>query len=243
MTSAVETSALQQAICDLERQLPELTAREERLRSELREVEQRLSSARQALAHLRVLTSTVSPEPAGASAQEEPSQPADQGSGESQAPEASEAPETAQATRAAKAEREAPAPAAEAAGVPKPRTAAKAAGRTRRAAPAAKKPAPGQGKATSKKPKTSQTAAKKKAVAGSRAAAPAAGEGTKVASPLLGSALAILQERGAAMRPAEINIALGREDTAGQRESLRNTLERAVKAGLLKRPERGQYAV
>ncbi|MFH9424263.1 hypothetical protein [Streptomyces sp. NPDC017529] len=230
MTPTVETSALQQAISDLERQLPELTAREETLRNELREVEQHLASAQQALQHLRVLTGAASPEPATApepepEVQQEPVDEAREGA--SQPP----------------AGPEALAPAAEAATtVPQPRTASKSAGTTRQAAAAGKKPATGKDKAASKKPRSSQAAAKKKTAAGSRATASAADERTKAASPLLSAALTILQKHGAPMRPAEINTELGREDTAGQRESLRNTLERAVKAGLLKRPGRGQYA-
>ncbi|WP_199931083.1 hypothetical protein [Streptomyces sp. CB02923] len=42
------------------------------------------------------------------------------------------------------------------------------------------------------------------------------------------------------MRPAEINAALGREDTAGQRASLRNTLERAVQGRAAEAPGRRQ---
>ncbi|GCD32448.1 hypothetical protein OEIGOIKO_00161 [Streptomyces chrestomyceticus JCM 4735] len=254
MTSSVETSALQQAINDLERQLPELSAREESLRKELQEAEQRLSAARQALQHLRVLTGTIPPGPAttlvgGKQPEPEP---------------AGDTPE-----KDSQAQSEAPAPADEAAAtVPQPRTPAKkAAGKAPRATAAGKKPAadkaggaekkPATAKAgeaakksatdkaeeAAKKPRTSKPAAKKKAPAGSRAAAPATEESAKVASPLLTAALNVLQKHGAAMRPAEINTALGREDTPGQRESLRNTLERAVKAGQLKRPGRGQYSV
>ncbi|MEU4202108.1 hypothetical protein [Streptomyces sp. NPDC045470] len=246
MTSAVETSALQQAINDLERQLPELSAREESLRKELQEAEQRLSAARQALQHLRVLTGTIQPGPATTLGHEK--QPEQEPAGA--------APEK----EAQQAQPEAPAPADEAAAtVPQPRTPAKkTAGKTPRAAAAGKKPATDKAGAAAKKPatdkaeeasrkprttKTTKPAAKKKAPAGSRAAAPAAEEPAKVASPLLTAALAVLQKHGAAMRPADINTALGREDTAGQRESLRNTLERAVKAGQLKRPGRGQYSV
>ncbi|MFI0263105.1 hypothetical protein ACH4OW_29230 [Streptomyces sp. NPDC017056] len=228
MTPTVETSALQQAISDLERQLPELTAREETLRNELREVEQRLASAQQALQHLRVLTGAVPPGPATAPEHEVQPEPVGEAPAEASQP---------------LAEPEASAPAAEAATtVPQPRTATKSTGTTRQAAPAGKKPATDKGKAASKKPRSSQAAAKKKTAAGSRATASAADELTKAASPLLSAALTILQKHGAPMRPAEINTELGREDTAGQRESLRNTLERAVKAGLLKRPGRGQYA-
>ncbi|MCZ0973782.1 hypothetical protein O1L55_25745 [Streptomyces albulus] len=57
------------------------------------------------------------------------------------------------------------------------------------------------------------------------------------------AALDVLKGSGTPMRPRDINEALGREATPGQIESVRNTLDRAVKkTDLVTRPGRGTYA-
>ncbi|GGX41606.1 hypothetical protein [Streptomyces noursei] len=223
-------SVLHQTIQNLEGVLPTLEEQERHLRNQLDDVVQRATSARSALEHLRVLTGaeladrqpvaagSVSAEAAGTAVQE--------AAGDNQAADA-----VAAAPVAAEPETEAE-PAVEASVVPQPRTATSPRTKRRPAkkAAAAKKPAAAKPKA--KKAAAKRTVAEKQPVAQE-----------KESGSLLDAALDVLKNSGAPMRPRDINEALGRESTPGQIESVRNTLDRAVKkTDLVTRPGRGTYA-
>ncbi|WP_275460981.1 hypothetical protein [Streptomyces noursei] len=222
-------SVLHQTIQNLEGVLPELEEQERHLRGQLDAVVQRATSARSALEHLRVLTgaavpdrqsvavgsvTVVAPADADATGQEG----ADEG-------------RAADATAAPVADEPAAEPEGAASVVPQPRAATSPRAKRRTAKqPAAKKAAP-------TKPKAKKAAPKRAAVAKQ----PAIKE--KDSGSLLDAALDVLKGSGAPMRPRDINEALGREATPGQIESVRNTLDRAVKkTDLVTRPGRGTYA-
>ncbi|MFK0295201.1 hypothetical protein ACIQU6_32670 [Streptomyces sp. NPDC090442] len=214
-------SVLHQTIQNLEGALPQLEEQERALRDQLDALAHRVTSTRNALEGLRVLTGDAVPDrqPAAvaASAGEVPSAAAEaSGKGQTEpTPEA--APEAAVEADAA-------------ASVPQPRTATSTRPKRRTAKKTAGK------KAAAAKPKAKQ-AATKQAAADPQAAAKDTG------NSLLDSALEILKNAGTPMRPRDINAALGREATPGQIESVRNTLDRAVKkTELVTRPGRGTYA-
>ncbi|PNE37182.1 hypothetical protein [Streptomyces noursei] len=228
-------SVLHQTIQNLEGVLPTLEEQERHLRNQLDDVVQRATSARSALEHLRVLTGAEladrQPVTAGSVSAEAPAEAAgtavQEAAGDNHAADA-----VAAAPVAAEPETEAE-PAVEASVVPQPRTATSP--RTKRrpakkAAAAAKKPAAAKPKA--KKAAAKRTVAEKQPVAQD-----------KESGSLLDAALDVLKNSGAPMRPRDINEALGRESTPGQIESVRNTLDRAVKkTDLVTRPGRGTYA-
>ncbi|MFJ9615911.1 hypothetical protein [Streptomyces noursei] len=227
-------SVLHQTIQNLEGVLPTLEEQERHLRNQLDDVVQRATSARSALEHLRVLTGAEladrQPVAAGSVAAEAPADAAgtavQEAAGANQAADA-----VAAAPVAAKPEPEAE-PAVEASVVPQPRTATSPRTKRRPAkkAAAAKKPAAAKPKA--KKAAAKRTVAEKQPVAQE-----------KESGSLLDAALDVLKNSGAPMRPRDINEALGRESTPGQIESVRNTLDRAVKkTDLVTRPGRGTYA-
>jgi hypothetical protein len=117
--------------------------------------------------------------------------------------------------------------------VPNPRAAASPRTKPRGAEKRAAKKAVSK-KGTPARPKVKKAASKPAAVA------PAA---AKRAERLVDAALAVLRKSSVPMSPRDINAALGREATAGQVESVRNTLERAAKKDkLVTRPSRGTYA-
>ncbi|WP_043262992.1 hypothetical protein [Streptomyces sp. CT34] len=223
---------LHQTIENLESALPELEAQEKQLRGELNDVVQRVTSARHALEHLRVLTGAAAPveQPApttvetdAAAAAPASVEPAGHGAGQdSPGLDAPAAPE----------------PVAEPAGaaaatVPSPRAATPRA----KAATAKKRTAK---KATAKKAAVPATARARKAASKKAAPARSAAEG---AGGLLEAALKVLQKANGPLRAREINEALGREATPGQIESVRNTLDRVAKQQkLVTRPGRGTYA-
>ncbi|AIA08246.1 hypothetical protein [Streptomyces noursei] len=224
-------SVLHQTIQNLEGVLPELEEQERHLRGQLDAVVQRATSARSALEHLRVLTgapvpdrqsvavgsvTVVTPADADAAGQE--------GSAEGRA---------ADATAAPVADEPAAEPEGAGSVVPQPRAATSPRAKRRTAKkPAAKKAAPA-------KPKAKKAAPKRAAVAKQ----PATKEKDKDSGSLLDAALDVLKGSGTPMRPRDINEALGREATPGQIESVRNTLDRAVKkTDLVTRPGRGTYA-
>ncbi|MEK2478901.1 hypothetical protein [Streptomyces noursei] len=218
-------SVLHQTIQNLEGVLPTLEEQERHLRNQLDDVVQRATSARSALEHLRVLTGAEladrQPVTAGSV-----SAAVQEAAGDNQAANAAAA-----APVAAEPETEAE-PAVEASVVPQPRTATSPRTKRRPAkkAAAAKKPAAAKPKA--KKAAAKRTVAEKQPVAQD-----------KESGSLLDAALDVLKNSGAPMRPRDINEALGRESTPGQIESVRNTLDRAVKkTDLVTRPGRGTYA-
>ncbi|QRX95405.1 hypothetical protein [Streptomyces noursei] len=218
-------SVLHQTIQNLEGVLPTLEEQERHLRNQLDDVVQRATSARSALEHLRVLTGAEladrQPVTAGSV-----SAAVQEAAGDNQAADAAAA-----APVAAEPETEAE-PAVEASVVPQPRTATSPRTKRRPAkkAAAAKKPAAAKPKA--KKAAAKRTVAEKQPVAQD-----------KESGSLLDAALDVLKNSGAPMRPRDINEALGRESTPGQIESVRNTLDRAVKkTDLVTRPGRGTYA-
>ncbi|MFF0628523.1 hypothetical protein [Streptomyces sp. NPDC004296] len=239
-------SVLNQTIQNLEGVLPELEEQERHLRNQLDAVVQQATSARSALEHLRVLTGAAladrQPVAAGSAA------PADghatAGQEESGDARTADATEAAPAPVAAEPEADAePAVEADASAsvVPQPRTATSP--RTKRRT--AKKPAAKKAPAARPKAKKAATkrvaAAKPSAVKEPAVKEPAAKE--KESGSLLDAALDVLKNSGAPMRPRDINAALGREATPGQIESVRNTLDRAVKkTDLVTRPGRGTYA-
>lgn len=227
-------SLLHQTIANLESTLPELEEQERRLRRELKDVVQRVTSARHALEHLRVLTGITAPDaqPSPLAAVTTPTSPAEatplETTGDSVV-HGSPEPATA-ATPAAAAEPESAAPA-----VPQPRAAATS--RTK-ASPAKKrtdrKKAAAKKSASPAKPKAKKVASKRASTA-----QPAA----KDTGGLIEAALAVLKKSSVPMRAREINAALGREATPGQIESVRNTLDRVAKQQkLVARPGRGTYA-
>ncbi|MFB7629706.1 hypothetical protein ACFC0M_01955 [Streptomyces sp. NPDC056149] len=214
-------SVLHQTIQNLEGVLPQLEEQERALRDQLDSLAHRVTSTRNALEGLRVLTGDALPDrqPAAvaATAGELPAAAASEESGKGQAAEAEPAPEAAVEADAT-------------ASVPQPRAAASTRTKRRTAKKTAGK------KAAAAKPKAKQ-AAPKQAAAEPQAATKDAG------NSLLDSALEILKNAGTPMRPRDINAALGREATPGQIESVRNTLDRAVKkTELVTRPGRGTYA-
>ncbi|UJB45767.1 hypothetical protein [Streptomyces sp. A1-5] len=217
-------SVLHQTIQNLEGVLPTLEEQERHLRNQLDDVVQRATSARSALEHLRVLTGAEladrQPVTAGSV-----SAAVQEAAGDNQAADAAAA-----APVAAEPETEAE-PAVEASVVPQPRTATSPRTKRRPAKKAAaKKPAAAKPKA--KKAAAKRTVAEKQPVAQD-----------KESGSLLDAALDVLKNSGAPMRPRDINEALGRESTPGQIESVRNTLDRAVKkTDLVTRPGRGTYA-
>ncbi|MFE7311827.1 hypothetical protein ACFU7T_01740 [Streptomyces sp. NPDC057555] len=220
-------SVLHQTIQNLEGALPELEEQERDLRNQLDAVVQRVTSARSALEHLRVLTGAALPDrqpvAVGAAADELPAAAAPEASGEAEP--------AAPASVAVEEEPEAVSEADTTASVvPQPRAATSAKPKRR----TAKKPA-GK-KAAAAKPKAKKTVTKRTAAAKQPAAKDAG-------NSLLDSALEVLKDAGTPMRPRDINAALGREATPGQIESVRNTLDRAVKkTDLVTRPGRGTYA-
>ncbi|MEU5305423.1 hypothetical protein ACH4YO_37690 [Streptomyces noursei] len=224
-------SVLHQTIQNLEGVLPTLEEQERHLRNQLDDVVQRATSARSALEHLRVLTGAEladrQPVAAGSVAAAAPADAAgtavQEAAGDNQAADA-----VAAAPVAAEPEAE---PAVEASVVPQPRTATSPRTKRRPAKKAAaKKPAAAKPKA--KKAAAKRTVAEKQPVAQE-----------KESGSLLDAALDVLKNSGAPMRPRDINEALGRESTPGQIESVRNTLDRAVKkTDLVTRPGRGTYA-
>ncbi|MGG2461106.1 hypothetical protein ACO0M4_14995 [Streptomyces sp. RGM 3693] len=234
-------SVLHQTIQNLEGVLPELEEQERHLRNQLDAVVQQATSARSALEHLRVLTGAAlsdrQPVAAGSAAADLPADAhptaGQEESGDvrtATASKAASAPVAAEPAADATSE-----PAAEADGatsvVPQPRTATSPRSKRR----TAKKPV--AKKAPAAKP-TAKKAATKRAVAAKQ---PAVQE--KESGSLLDAALDVLKDSGAPMRPRDINAALGREATPGQIESVRNTLDRAVKkTDLVTRPGRGTYA-
>ncbi|GAA2690220.1 hypothetical protein [Streptomyces lunalinharesii] len=221
-------SVLHQTIQNLEGVLPELEEQEQHLRSQLDAVVQRATSARSALEHLRVLTGAAVPDRQAVAV----------GSVTVTAPADAEAAgqEGSDEVRAAAPVADEPAAEPEGEGaasvVPQPRAATSSRAKRRTAKkPAAKKAAPA-------KPQAKKAAPKRAAVAKQ----PTTKE--KDAGSLLGAALDVLKGSGTPMRPRDINEALGREATPGQIESVRNTLDRAVKkTDLVTRPGRGTYAV
>ncbi|WEB38448.1 hypothetical protein MOV08_03440 [Streptomyces yunnanensis] len=228
-------SVLHQTIQNLEGALPTLEEQERHLRNQLDDVVQRATSARSALEHLRVLTGAEladrQPVTAGsvsAEAADAAGTAVQEAAGDNQAADA-----VAAAPVAAGPETETEAePAVEASVVPQPRTATSPRTKRRPAkkAAAAKKPAAAKPKA--KKAAAKRTVAEKQPVAQD-----------KESGSLLDAALDVLKNSGAPMRPRDINEALGREATPGQIESVRNTLDRAVKkTDLVTRPGRGTYA-
>ncbi|MFF2811393.1 hypothetical protein ACFVT2_30320 [Streptomyces sp. NPDC058000] len=234
-------SVLHQTIQNLEGVLPELEEQERHLRNQLDAVVQQATSARSALEHLRVLTGAAVPDrqpvAAGSAVADLPADAhataGQEGSGDVRTATATEA--TSAPVAAEPAADAAPEPAAEADGaasvVPQPRTATSPRSKRR----TAKKPV--AKKAAAAKPKAKK-AATKRAVAAKQ---PAVQE--KESGSLLDAALDVLKNSGAPMRPRDINAALGREATPGQIESVRNTLDRAVKkTDLVTRPGRGTYA-
>ncbi|KUL36819.1 hypothetical protein ADL22_23210 [Streptomyces sp. NRRL F-4489] len=245
-------SVLHQTIQNLEGVLPELEEQERQLREQLDGVVRRVTAARTALEHLRVLTgaplAAQQPVAAAALTTDAAAQSApDAASAATHVAVSDEADgaSTPSPDKGVTAERGAPAAAGgsgEAAGaesadgassvVPQPRAATSP--RTKRGP--AKKPA-GRKPAAAAKPKPK---AKKAAAKRTEAAKEPAGKDN---ASLLDAALAILKDSGTPMRPRDINAALGREATPGQIESVRNTLDRAVKkTDLVTRPARGTYA-
>ncbi|WP_438483979.1 hypothetical protein [Streptomyces sp. S186] len=226
-------SVLHQTIQNLEGVLPELEEQERHLRNQLDAVVQQATSARSALEHLRVLTgadnSDRQPVTAGSAfAEASVDTTVAEASVESGDGQAGAAPAQVAAGPEAAAGAE---PAVEASVVPQPRTATSPSTKRRPAKKAAgKKPA-------AAKPRAKKAAAKR-AVATKQ---PAAAE--QESGSLLDAALEVLKKAGEPMRPRDINTALGREATPGQIESVRNTLDRAVKkTDLVTRPGRGTYA-
>ncbi|WP_236573075.1 hypothetical protein [Streptomyces sp. GS7] len=236
-------SVLHQTIENLESTLPELEAQEKQLRGELNDVVQRVTSARHALEHLRVLT--------GAAAPLEQSAPlATVGADDAPAAEASAAPTSVETTSVEPAGDSAgqdspepvvpagPEPVAEPAGVaaaavPSPRAASSRA----KTGTAKKRTAK---KAAAKKAAAPATARARKAASKPAAPAQPAAEST---GGLLDAALKVLRKSNGPLRAREINEALGREATPGQIESVRNTLDRVAKQQkLVTRPGRGTYA-
>ncbi|KPC60285.1 hypothetical protein [Streptomyces chattanoogensis] len=225
-------SVFHQTIENLESVLPELEAQERKLRGELDEVVQRVISTRHALEHLRVLTGSAQRRPQASAPDEVTASPS---SAEAPALDAAdvegrqvavEPVVPAQGKAAAEPEKAAPA-------VPKPRAAASPRTKSGSAAKRAGK------KAVSKKEAPAKPKARKK-VAAPAAVAPSDAKG---AERLVDAALEVLRKSSVPMRPRDINAALGREATAGQIESVRNTLERAAKKDkLVTRAGRGTYA-
>ncbi|REK86505.1 hypothetical protein DY245_32195 [Streptomyces inhibens] len=226
-------SLLHQTIENLESALPELEEQERRLRGQLEDVVQRVTSARHALEHLRVLTGTAAPHrqssplttvtTAPSLAEPAPLEAAGDSAGQdSPRPDIPAAPETVvEPERAASA-------------VPKPRAAASA---RAEASPAKKR----TGKKTAAKKTAAPAKPKAKKVASKRAAT--AQPAAKGAGSLIDAALDVLKNSSVPMRAREINAALGREATPGQIESVRNTLDRVAKQQkLVTRPGRGTYA-
>ncbi|GGU65706.1 hypothetical protein GCM10010211_33650 [Streptomyces albospinus] len=229
-------SLLHQTIENLESTLPELEAQEKLLRGELNDVVQRVTSARHALEHLRVLTGAAAPVEQSAplatvGADVAPPAPASvEPAGDSASQDSPEV--DAAAAAAAAPEMVAEPGGVAAAAVPSPRTAASSSAKSRTAK-----------KRTAKKAAAKKAAAPAKTKkAASKQAAPAepAAKGT---GGLLEAALKVLQKSSVPMRAREINEALGREETPGQIESVRNTLDRVAKQQkLVTRPGRGTYA-
>ncbi|WP_411125163.1 hypothetical protein [Streptomyces sp. x-19] len=222
-------SVLHQTIQNLEGVLPELEEQERHLRGQLDAVVQRATSARSALEHLRVLTGAAVPDRQSvAVGSVTVVAPAD---ADVAGQEASDEGRAADTTAAPVADEPAAEPEGAASVVPQPRAATSPRAKRRTAKkPAAKKAAPA-------KPKAKKAAPKRAAVAKH----PATKE--KDSGSLLDAALDVLKGSGAPMRPRDINEALGREATPGQIESVRNTLDRAVKkTDLVTRPGRGTYA-
>ncbi|MFE0377348.1 hypothetical protein ACFW1M_17570 [Streptomyces inhibens] len=226
-------SLLHQTIENLESTLPELEEQERRLRGQLEDVVQRVTSARHALEHLRVLTGTAAPDRqssplAAVTTAPSPAEPApleaagDGASQDSPRPDIPGAPEKiVEPERAASA-------------VPQPRAAASS---RAKASPAKKR----TGKKTAAKKTAAPAKPKAKKVASKRAAA--AQPAAKDAGSLIDAALDVLKNSSVPMRAREINAALGREATPGQIESVRNTLDRVAKQQkLVTRPGRGTYA-
>ncbi|MFI1199909.1 winged helix-turn-helix domain-containing protein (plasmid) [Streptomyces sp. BHT-5-2] len=215
-------SVLHQTIQNLEGVLPELEEQERHLRNQLDAVVQQATSARSALEHLRVLTS----------ADHSDRQPVAAGSAFAGVSADATGAEVASAAVAAEPGAEAVAePAVEASVVPQPRTATSP--RTKR------RPAK---KAAAKKPAAAKPRAKKAATKPA-VAAKQPGAAEQESGSLLDAALEVLKKAGEPMRPRDINTALGRDATPGQIESVRNTLDRAVKkTDLVTRPGRGTYA-
>ncbi|MFE6686952.1 hypothetical protein ACFVFQ_10795 [Streptomyces sp. NPDC057743] len=221
-------SVLHQTIQNLEGVLPQLEEQERALRNQLDAVAHRVTSTRNALEGLRVLTGDAhtdrQPAAVAAATGELPSAAASEESGKGQAVASVEADPTPEAAPEAAVEADG------AASVPQPRAATST--RTKRRT--AKKTA---GKKTAAARPKAKKAATKRAAADPQAATKDAG------NSLLDSALEILKNAGTPMRPRDINAALGREATPGQIESVRNTLDRAVKkTELVTRPGRGTYA-
>ncbi|MYT31397.1 MULTISPECIES: hypothetical protein [unclassified Streptomyces] len=215
-------SVLHQTIQNLEGVLPELEEQERHLRNQLDAVVKQANSARSALENLRVLTGTDHSD----------RQPVAAGSASAEVSVDATVAEAAPAQVAAEPEAAAGAEsAADASVVPQPRAATSP--RTKR------RPAK---KAADKKPAAAKPRAKKAATKRAVAAKqPAAAE--QESGSLLDAALEVLKKAGEPMRPRDINTALGREATPGQIESVRNTLDRAVKkTDLVTRPGRGTYA-
>ncbi|MFF4953417.1 hypothetical protein [Streptomyces chattanoogensis] len=225
-------SVFHQTIENLESVLPELEAQERKLRGELDDVVQRVISTRHALEHLRVLTGSAHRQPQASTPDEVTASTA---SAEGPARDAAEAEGRqvavepvvpAQGKAAAEPETAAPA-------VPKPRASASPRTKPGSAAKRAGK------KAVSKKEAPAKPKARKK-VSAPAAVAPSDAKG---AERLVDAALEVLRNSSVPMRPRDINAALGREATAGQIESVRNTLERAAKKDkLVTRAGRGTYA-
>ncbi|MEU9125145.1 hypothetical protein AB0C96_35830 [Streptomyces sp. NPDC048506] len=228
-------SVLLQTIENLEHALPELEEQERQLRGQLDDVVQRVTAARNALEHLRVLTATatatataskqsapLTASPDSASGERAPIEPAVGSGQDSPGTDTAVAPESAGE------------PGRTASAVPQPRTAAPSAARS-----------------SSAKKRTTKKAAAKKAVApvkskakkaaSKRAATTRSAE--KSTERLIDAALAVLKKSSVPMRAHEINAALGREATPGQIESVRNTLDRVAKQqNGVTRPGRGTYA-
>ncbi|MGP8296400.1 Rok-like winged helix domain-containing protein [Streptomyces inhibens] len=229
-------SLLHQTIESLESTLPELEEQERRLRGQLEDVVQRVTSARHALEHLRVLIGATaaadsqSSPLAAVTTDPSPAEPApleaagDSAGQDSPRPDISAAPETiVEPERAASA-------------VPQPRAAASS---RAKASPAKKRT--GKKVAAKKTAAPAKPKAKAKKVASKQAAT--AQPAAKGAASLIDAALDVLKNSSVPMRAREINAALGREATPGQIESVRNTLDRVAKQQkLVTRPGRGTYA-
>ncbi|MER0476847.1 hypothetical protein ABR737_00500 [Streptomyces sp. Edi2] len=239
MSAVIQTSHYQESIDKLEQELPELQDREVRLSEELENVKRRKNSVQQALESLRALTGEAPmAKPAEPEADTVPPTDSDPVEATTEDKSVGEAgPEPTPTVQTEQLVEETDTPTA----VPQQRAAAKKAvkNNSSKKAPAAKKagkrtPAKKSGvKATTSKPAAKKAASAKNSASDS----PANRGGT-----LIARAVEVLKKSGESMSVQEINAALGREDSNGQVESLRNTLNRATKDKLVTRPGRGSYA-
>lgn len=236
----------------LQGELPELQEQQHTLEKELAAVTERLEAVRTALSSLQALSAgSVSRDtaPAAAPEREVTEAPAGPEAIESEQPAAGTAPAAAgEETATAETAEEKPGRAARAARTSAAKKIAGAGRAKRTGTRAAKKTAAGTRKAAAKTGKaaekttektTAKTTAKtEKAAKSQKRAVPA-----KRTAGLTEGVVECLTKAAGPLRAADVNDALGRENTSGNVNSVRNTLERLAAASRIQRAGRGLYQV